>query len=138
MGKVGQDLISDKGIPNDVFCAKCGYNLRTRPAISRCPECGNEYNNCLTEKPGILCPKVTSYPVGNSIIMLICLGFWGVPAYFIINFGEFKALWLGVPFFILFIFYVRNVVVRSAEVFRYRRLLKYAERQKGDLPADLN
>ena len=134
MGKIGQELISERGIDRDLFCECCGYNLRTLRLIGRCPECGGEYDTRPMNVRGILSVKDLTVP-GDLIGALIVSGSL---AYLILSVAvRYTILWahlLGFPFALLFCFLFVAVFRRMLRMVRHRALLRRAEGGRGDPP----
>ncbi len=69
-----QDELLNVGIERDVHCGNCGYNLRTRPLIGKCPECGNDYNSRSAYQEGIFRHGSVTFPAATSGLLLLCAG----------------------------------------------------------------
>ena len=69
---------ADRTISKSVYCGECGYNLRYRKFIDRCPECGNRYNARPGVMKGILTSDDASFPGSHLALILACLimGIW--------------------------------------------------------------
>jgi hypothetical protein len=126
MGKIEQDILYDRGMQYDVYCGKCAYNLRTRPRLGVCPECGNEYDARPLHMEGILLPKNISLPVRQFIGMLFCVSVTLLALYSGLVEGVTWAYVPAVAFFALAIMYAYNSVVRSVSYFRHRALMRSA------------
>lgn len=37
-------LDANSNMPGEIYCRKCGYDLRGQAAAHRCPECGREFD----------------------------------------------------------------------------------------------
>ncbi len=71
--QVADDIYRDRCISGDVYCGKCGYNLRTLPHAYTCPECGNAYNARPLTMKGIFSPHEMVFPSG-ALLTTIILG----------------------------------------------------------------
>ena len=134
MAKIGQEIISQRGIDRDTFCERCGYNLRTLRLIGRCPECGGEYDTRPVNLRGILLPKDLRLPadlIGATVLS-------GLLAYVILRLAvRYTVLWahfVGFPFAVMSLLFLFATFRRTRKMLRHHALLRQARRQQGDPP----
>lgn len=132
MARVGEDLHHDRGIQFNIFCAKCGYNLRTRPTIGRCPECGNEYDARSDKLVGILLGNTHELLPTELGLMVIsgAVGIWSL--YWAV---EEHTLWLcfpGIGFTAMCVAFGWYGVRKMVVAVRTRALLKRARREEAE------
>ncbi len=60
--RIAEDILLDRRIRTSMYCAKCGYNLRSLPRAYHCPECGHEYSTRGTTH-GIFLPHGVDPPI---------------------------------------------------------------------------
>ena len=65
----------ERTITENVYCAQCGYNLRTLFWIGRCPECNSEYNSRPLHMKGIYTEQAAAFPWGVVLCLILCWGF---------------------------------------------------------------
>jgi hypothetical protein len=92
MARTGRELEQARGIDRDVFCAQCAYNLRTRPSVGRCPDCGGEYDCRPMRFKGILMPADLKFPFGN----FFWAGISGVLGLFLLMAAVNEGAYLGI------------------------------------------
>jgi len=63
--RLADDILNDRVISTDLFCAECGYNLRTLRYLGRCPECGSEYNARHLWMKGIFTAGMLRFPAAE-------------------------------------------------------------------------
>ena len=68
---LADEIYLDRRIVGQVYCGRCGYNLRTLPYKYRCPECGNEYNARPLIMRGVFKPHEMEFPYGNYILAAV-------------------------------------------------------------------
>ena len=73
LARLSDEVYRDSKIRTSLYCAKCGYNLRTLPFVHRCPECGNEYNARPLNMVGIFVPHHAYFPFGDGAATVFCL-----------------------------------------------------------------
>jgi hypothetical protein len=81
LDRIADDIFKDRLITGSVYCGRCGYNLRTRPYIDRCPECGGEYNARPLVMRGIFTAYDVAFPFEEIFVALICIACAAVLAY---------------------------------------------------------
>jgi hypothetical protein len=131
MAQVGKDVEHARGLTYDTFCAGCGYNLRTRPRVGRCPECGNEYDTRPLHLRGLLGMDAKAFPlIGLRDVVLALLvvapflvvGLEGhVWGYYVAGAFALIAAYLGIVF-------VRGAVRWG----RYSALMRQARREQNE------
>ncbi len=67
-------LYREKTIAESTWCGRCGYNLRTRPYIGVCPECGHRYNAVPMRMQNIFVPHDVPLPYAEVFSSLVSLG----------------------------------------------------------------
>ena len=72
--RLADDAYRDRRISGSIYCAACGFNLRTLPYLHRCPECGQEYNARPLKMTGIFLPQEAQFPARDAFGGL----FWSV------------------------------------------------------------
>ena len=124
MGILERQLLTRQTIQSDLFCAKCGYNLRTRPTIGRCSECGNEYNADPVRMTGILRDEDLEFPVAAWGLFLLS---GGLGAAFIYARVSWKLAWSLAPavfMILLAVGFAIVAVVKSRVFFRHAALVR--------------
>ncbi|GJM23724.1 MAG: hypothetical protein DHS20C16_01390 [Phycisphaerae bacterium] len=132
MAKIGQEIFQARGIDRSLFCSKCCYNLKTRPMIGRCPECGQQYDARSGSRRGIVQPQVIHWPVGDIFLTLISAGISALMIGFTINETAPRFLLWGLPFFILTVFFVSGTWRKFRLSWRMYWLQREAERREHD------
>ncbi|MCB9851261.1 MAG: hypothetical protein H6817_11230 [Phycisphaerales bacterium] len=132
MPQTGREIEQARGIDRDVFCAKCAYNLRTRPTVGRCPECGSEYNYRTLGQRGILLPQDLAFPYGDLFWGLLC----ATTGLIMLRFGLTEQIawlfWAGLPFALAAPFFLFHGGHRVVRIVRYRELIRTASRNETD------
>ena len=126
MAKIEQEILFDRGLQFDLFCSKCAYNLRTRPPLGICPECGNEYDTRPLHRKGILLPHDLKLPYQAFAGMLLFTGIAIVGFYF--GLVE-DVVWAYVPavVFLAFAFVCGKATFSRVMTYvRHRELLRTA------------
>lgn len=132
MGNVGDELMADRGLIRNTFCGQCGYNLRTRPLIGRCPECGNDYSATPQSMRGIFRPRDLHLPFGTFFLGLICTLIGGPCLYLAVSRGETRAYVPAIPFVIFALSFLWITGSRTVTYVRYRALLRQVEFQTDE------
>jgi hypothetical protein len=132
MSKIGEELFRQRGIDRDMFCAKCGYNLRTRPRIGRCPECGNDYDARPLGTYGILQAESVTFPFDLCLATGVC----GIIAACCLVHALLEQKWwsylIEVTFIVIFVGLFRATRRRIGEFIRHRSAVSHARRQSED------
>lgn len=127
MPRIGRDLEQDRGITRGLHCAGCGYSLRTRPTVGRCPECGGEYDARPLGRRGILQPQDIRFPFDNYALgmgtgagglLLLSVTVYG---------GERWCLWASIPLLLFAPFFLLLAVRQTIRRRRLRALIRAAE-----------
>ena len=71
--RLSAELYADRIIVTSLYCAQCGYNLRTLPYVYRCPECGSDYNARALKMDGIFFPDLGFFPFGDLVSACFCV-----------------------------------------------------------------
>lgn len=124
MGILERQLLTRQTIPSDLFCAKCGYNLRTRPIISRCPECGNDYDARPVKMTGILRDEDVQFPMAAWGLFLLCGAMGGG---FIYGWAKLNMAWNLAPAIVLLLMTIAFAIVaivKTRKFFRHYALLR--------------
>lgn len=127
MGQLERQLLTRRMIADNLFCGNCGYNLRTRPTIGICPECGHEYDARPVSMQGILLDDDISFPFAELAGMLALSGL-GLGALYAAVYRGVE--WMYVPggmFTLLGVIYVGQTFRKTARYLHHRRLLHDAE-----------
>ena len=128
MGILEQQTMTRQTIAVNLFCGQCGYNLRTRPIIARCPECGQPYDARPTNMEGILLDKEIRFPFGAWGMFLVCLALGAAcMGGAVITQTRWSYIPTGV-FVLLAIAYIVLAVRRTTRYWRHRVLLREARR----------
>ena len=124
---LAEDILGHRGISANLFCAECGYCLRTLPYAGRCPECGSDYNARALWKEGVFTAGMLEFPGGDVLATIVLLGLaasfigWGVR---ITNGGP---VVVGLALLMIGAFYLRVSWKRTARYFRFRAIAKRIE-----------
>lgn len=132
MAKVGQDIFQAKGIDRSLFCAQCCYNLKTRPIIGRCPECGSSYDARGSCRRGILEDQIIHWPVGDFFLTLITAAISAVMIVVAIMKSAYWYLVWGVPMLLMACMLARGTYLKTRQSVRTIRLLRQAARSEDD------
>ena len=116
-------------LETDLFCGKCGYNLRTLSIFGRCPECGNEYDARPIRMEGLLLGQDIGFPFEEILGAVLC-GLVGVP---ILLHGtmDMGRGWYAAaaPFVIMLVAFVYGVIRKLGKLLCYRSLVRTAGQQ---------
>lgn len=120
-------LDADRSIHMDLFCAECGYNLRTLPYVGRCTECGSRYNARPLRMEGIFTSQLAEFPVANVFGALLTWGLVVVLVPFSLQ-PEDEWRWLFVVIFaVVASLYTRLSWIGVGRFLRFRRLVRRIE-----------
>jgi len=72
--RLAESADKDRSILHSLYCANCGFNLRFRKYVDRCPECNSPYNARPTVMKGIFRPDDAVFPVRDIPLILVALG----------------------------------------------------------------
>ncbi|MBU0718286.1 MAG: transposase, partial [Planctomycetes bacterium] len=70
--RLEDDILYDRRITGSMYCANCGYNLKTLPRVYTCPECGSSYNARRQPMEGIFFPSDAEPPISAMAWALGC------------------------------------------------------------------
>ena len=133
MAHVGRELVQDAGIIRSTFCGKCGYNLRTRPTIGRCPECGNDYDARPQGMQGIFLPQDIRWPWGALGLFLLSSALatplLTVPSWI----GKTWVTVVGLLLAAFAVLFLSSAIRQGRRMLSYRKLLKSVDCQEADL-----
>lgn len=123
MGQLERQLLTRRTIAGNLFCGTCGYNLRTRPTVGVCPECGKDYDARPVSMHNILLDDDVAFPFPAVGGMLACglLGAGFLHAAY--NHGTDWAYVPGAMFAFLSILYAWHTWRNTARYIHHRRLL---------------
>ena len=68
--RLADEIYRDRRISGTLYCANCGYCLKTLLYQQICPECGQEYNARSTVMKGIYFPHQGALPFGDFLTTL--------------------------------------------------------------------
>jgi hypothetical protein len=132
MAKIGQEIFQAKGIDRSLFCSECCYNLKTRPLIGRCPECGQQYDARSSSRRGIVEPQVIRWPIGDILLTLVTGGIGALTIGMAIKESAPWFLVWGIPFFIMTVVFVGGTWRKTRQTWRMYWLQREAERREED------
>jgi hypothetical protein len=124
---LAEDILGHRGISTNLYCAECGYCLRTLPYAGRCPECGSEYNARALWKEGVFTAGMLEFPAGDVLATIVLLVLsasfigWGVA----ISSGGPVAV--GLVLLVFGAVYLGLAWKRTARYFRFRAIAKRIE-----------
>lgn len=123
----------ERVIAEALFCAACGYQLRTLPFIGRCPECGNSYNARSTPKDGIFVPELAEFPATDILATLASAvaALW-LAGGLLLHFDLWTLVFLAL-FGYLAVAFFRQSYVRLGQFIKGQRLAKQIEGEEEDL-----
>jgi hypothetical protein len=125
--RLAEDHLAERIISMDLYCAGCGYNLRTRPYVGRCPECGGLYNARPLHMEGIFNAQLLVFPIGDVVGALLALGLaaaW-IPAG--IHSRDERLCLLGLILAVIGFFFARSAWRRAARFFHFRGIARRIE-----------
>jgi hypothetical protein len=132
MAQTGREIEQALGIVRDAFCATCGYNLRTRSVVGRCPECGGEYDARPLGRRGILAPQDLRIPYGDYLRFVGCSAGGLLLLHEAIVGGSRWAYFPAIPVLVMGLLFLRHGVKRTVRFVRHRALLRQTEEGEGD------
>jgi len=132
MPQIGRDIQQDRGIQADLFCAQCGYNLRTRSVVGRCSECGNNYDARPTKLQGIFLPHEQRVPFADYLRFLACAASGVLLLYHAVEGGHVWACLLGIPLLIMGLMFLRHAVRATVQCVRQRALRRQIQDSADD------
>ncbi|MCP4248578.1 MAG: hypothetical protein GY778_16130 [bacterium] len=126
--RLADDILHDRAISSDLYCAGCGYNLRSLPYVGRCPECGSEYNGRHIWMESIFTADMLDFPIGDFAAGFLALtfGFW-LTASGIHPYVDWR-LFFGLAALILGILFARSAWRRTARYLHFRGIAKRIEK----------
>ncbi|MFQ5489321.1 MAG: hypothetical protein ACE5GE_01255 [Phycisphaerae bacterium] len=129
LARWGDEVLADRRIGTDLYCARCGYNLRTLTYLGRCPECGSQYSARPPVMKGIFTADMLRFPLEELFWTSVCLSI-GAACLFLGAWppGEGRLL-IGVVFGALGACYVHLLWKRLV---RYVRLLEVYRRLRDE------
>lgn len=78
LDRLVDEILADRVIVGNVYCGRCGYNLRTLSYTGRCPECGSDYNARPLKMQGIFDARLVVFPTSDifAAVLTLALGGW--------------------------------------------------------------
>ena len=126
--RLAEDILADRVIVGNLYCDRCGYNLRTLPYAGRCPECGGEYNARPLKMHGIFDARLVVFPASDIFAAILTLG---LGAWLILTGIRPMAQWhlfFGATSLVMGGFFVRSAWTRTARFFYFRGIARRIER----------
>ena len=126
------DPTRSRTMVGEVFCATCGYCLKTLPFLGQCPECGARYNARSLNMVGIYTSQYLRPPIGLAAGTVLTLG---VGLTFLIVAATSPAAWwiaLGSLFLLLGLLYLRSLIREAGRYFRSRSVEKLIEQSRRE------
>ena len=122
--RLADDILHDRAISTDLYCAACGYNLRTLPYKGRCPECGANYNARHLWMEGIFTAGMLTLPIGDIAIgaSTLAFGFWLTTSG--IDPLAYWRIFFGLAIMVLGALFARSAWRRTARYIHYRGIAK--------------
>lgn len=74
LARWSEEILTDRRIGTNLYCALCGYNLKTLTYVGRCPECGSFYSARPPVMKGIFTADMLRFPLEELFWMSVCLG----------------------------------------------------------------
>ena len=118
--RLAEDILADRAISANLYCANCGYNLRTLPYRGRCPECGSVYNARKLWMDGVFTAGMLEFPTGDVFRAIVALG---AGLLFTVSGLRWAASWqlmFGLAFLLIGGFYVPSAWRRTIRYFHFR------------------
>ena len=132
LDRLAEDILADRIIVGNVYCGRCGYNLRALPYIGRCPECGSDYNARPLRMQGIFDSRLVVFPAGDIFTAIMTMGFGGwLFLTGIRPLAQWK-LFFGLVFLVMCGFFVRSSWTRTARFFYFRNIARRIEMGEED------
>ena len=130
--RLADDIMLDRLITGDLFCAECGYNLRTLPRRGRCPECGSDYNTRKVLLEGVFAAGMLVFPTGEVLGAMVTTGLVGVfLAWGIRPVVEWR-LMFAVVFAVLAVLYLKPAWKSLGRYMRFRGIVRRIQRDDQD------
>ena len=132
LDRLAEDILADRVIVGNVYCGRCGYNLRTLPYTGRCPECGSNYNARALRMRGIFDSRLVEFPAGDifAALLTLALGAWlfltGISPL-----AQWK-LFFGLVALVMGAFFVRSSWTRTARFFFFRGIQRRIEAEDDE------
>ena len=132
LDRLAEDILADRVIVWNVYCGRCGYNLRTLPYAGRCPECGGDYNARPLKMQGIFDARLVVLPASDIFAAILTLGL-GVMLILsgIRPMAEWRLFW-GAVSIVLGVFFARSSWIRTARFFHFRGIARRIEMDEDD------
>ena len=132
LDRLAEDILADRIIVGNVYCGRCGYNLRMLPYMGRCPECGGEYNARPLRMQGIFDARLVVLPASDIFAAILTLG---LGATLILSgirpMVEWRLFW-GAVSMVLGVFFARSSWVCMARFFYFRRIARRIEMDEDE------
>ena len=130
--RLAEDILFERLISTNLFCANCGYNLRTLGYAGRCPECGSEYNARKLWMEGVFTAGMLEFPTGDWFGAVLTGGLGVLLAAWGTNPVVGWRLMFAVVLLLLAGFYVRSAWRRTGRYLHFQgiaRRIKAAEEE---------
>ncbi|MCH7720731.1 MAG: hypothetical protein IH988_07040 [Planctomycetes bacterium] len=116
----------------EVYCASCGYCLKTLPYFGRCPECGSTYNAQSLNMTGIYTSHYLRPPIGLAFGTLVSLA---IGASLLVMAARDRTIWwigFGAFFSVTGLLYLRLLLREAGRFLRSRSVEKMIEQAKRE------
>ncbi len=115
----------DRVIKRSMYCARCGYNLRSLPYRYNCPECGNRYHARTIRQKGIFLENETRFPISECVISIFA-GLMGAGLFYV-SIRQWSILGFRVNFIIPFVALVGLALVVVSLVYAFYAMQLFFE-----------
>ncbi len=132
LSRLADEAYGGRRISDSLYCATCGYNLRTLPYVYRCPECGSGYNARPLAMKGIFLPVETFPPVGDALILILFVGMTGFTFYCGVNPPDAAWLVTSAVFALMAVHRALRGWARHLAYLRYRDVARRIAAEKGE------
>lgn len=126
--RLAEDIMLDRLITGDLYCAECGYNLRTLPRRGRCPECGSDYNTRTVLLEGVFAAGMLEFPASEVFGAALTVGLAGLFMAWGIRPVVAWRLMFAAVFALLAVFYLGPAWKSLARYARFRGIVRRIKR----------
>jgi hypothetical protein len=130
--RLAEDILANRIIVGNIYCAGCGYNLRTLPFAGRCPECGAEYNARPLKMQGIFDARLVEFPAGDIFAALVTIGLGTILVLGGLNPLAQWRIFFGLVSLVLGGFFARSGWIRAVRFLHLRGIARNIERSEDD------
>jgi len=130
--RLEDDILYDRRITGSMYCANCGYNLKTLPRVYTCPECGSSYNARRQPMKGIFSPYDAEPPISTVAWALGCSL---ITALLLVgSFNPFREdiFFVGLLFGVLAVCLIYRAFGAVGRFLKFRALSKYIVHRQED------